>query len=212
MLLFSPPRCDFLSRAGPDKQSTITSRRFAFPSWSAAARTSPIPHSPNSPKPRNTRPSLPPRQSAQRVSQSNSTQTHDMSSVPESPRSPFSPTLVSIPEVFEHDSLDNMITPLASPNENQDGPDVFIPEAACISPASLTRANSRDAIIQSPVRKAKSFAVVSKVLRKVLEADRMRRRRILKVYLKAIIFLKYLWRANERYGNAMVTTGMYMQR
>ncbi|KAH9874926.1 hypothetical protein J1614_004414 [Plenodomus biglobosus] len=135
-----------------------------------------------------------------------------MASAPGSPRPPFSPTLGSIPEVFEHESLDNMTTPLASPSENPETPDAFIPEAACISPASLTRTNSQDAIIQSPLREARSFVVVSKVLRKVLEADRIRRRRILKVYLKAIVFLKYLWRANERYGNVMVTTGMYMQR
>lgn len=105
-----------------------------------------------------------------------------------------------------------MTNPLPSPSENQDAPEVFTPEAAGISPASLTRANSQDAIIQSPLRKARSFAVVANVLRSVLEADRIRRRRILKIYLKALVFLKYLWRANERYGNVMVTTGMYMQR
>lgn len=34
----------------------------------------------------------------------------------------------------------------------------------------------------------------------------------MKAYLKAIVFLKYLWHANERYGHVMATTGMYMQR
>ncbi|KAI8934525.1 hypothetical protein NX059_008224 [Plenodomus lindquistii] len=213
MLLFSPPTCDFMSAMGPDKQTTFTSSQsFAFPSWPAPARTTPIPRSPSSHKTTTSRPALPPRQPQKSLSRTNSTQTQDMSSASASPHSPFSPTLGSIPEVFEHESLDNMTTPLASPNENQDTPDAFIPEAVCLSPASLTRANSQDAIIQSPVRKAKSFAAVSTVLRKVLEADRIRRRRIMKVYLKAIVFLKYLWRANERYGNVMVTTGMYMQR
>lgn len=34
----------------------------------------------------------------------------------------------------------------------------------------------------------------------------------MKAYLKAIVFLRYLWHAHERYGHLMATTGMYMQR
>ena len=133
-----------------------------------------------------------------------------MSVLPDTPRSsPFSPTLRSIPEVFEYESLDAETEP-ATPNEAS--PEAFAPEASSVTEPMLTRATSRDAIIQSPPRKVASPYAVSRVLRKILEADQIRRRRIMKVYLKAIVFLKYVWRANERYGNVMVTTGMYMQR
>jgi hypothetical protein len=132
-----------------------------------------------------------------------------MSHQPGTPRSSaFSPTLGSIPEVFEYESLDTKF----SLNDAPETPEAFLPEASSMSPPTLTRATSWPAIIQSPSRRVASPFAVSKALRKILEADRVRRRRIMKVYLKAIVFLKYLWRANERYGNVMVTTGMYMQR
>jgi len=135
-----------------------------------------------------------------------------MSQLPDTPRSaPFSPTLEGIPEVFEYEALDAKLTPSTS-NENHDVPESFIPEHATLAEPALTKATSRAAIIQSPPRKIVSARAVAKVLRKVLEADRARRARIMRVYLKAMVFLKYLWRANERYGNVMVTTGMYMHR
>jgi len=135
-----------------------------------------------------------------------------MSQHSSTPRSScFAPTLGSIPEVFEYDSLDAKFGP-ASLNDAPETPEAFLPEASIASPPTLTRATSWPAIIQSPSRKAASSFAVSKALRKILAADRIRRRRALKVYLKAIVFLKYLWHANERYGNVMATTGMYMQR
>jgi hypothetical protein len=135
-----------------------------------------------------------------------------MSTHPGTPRSsPFSPTLGSIPEVFEYESLEAKVRPI-TPTDAPETPDVILPEASSMSPPELSRANSWPAIIQAPSRKLASPFAVSKTLRKILEADRARRRRIMKVYLKAIVFLKYLWHANERYGNVMVTTGMYMQR
>lgn len=207
MILFSPPRCDFLSRSRPGKQATLTTMRFSIPLWPAA----PTPHLPRQSKRSITRPSPPRRSKAQ--SRPRSTSTPEMSFIPGTPRSPlYSPTLGSIPEVFEYESLDQQVSPTVTPNENHDSPEAFTLEASSVTAPKLTRATSRDGIIQSPPRKSGSFAAVSKVLRKVLEADRIRRRRILRVYLKAIVFLKYLWRANERYGNVMVTTGMYMQR
>jgi hypothetical protein len=132
--------------------------------------------------------------------------------IPGTPRSSaFSPTLGSIPEVFEYESLEAKFGS-ASLNDAPETPNAFLPEASSMSPPTLTRATSWPAIIQSPSRKRASPYAVSKALRKILEADKARRRRVLKIYLKAIVFLKYLWRANERYGNVMVTTGMYMQR
>ncbi|KAI0572491.1 hypothetical protein A1F96_05728 [Pyrenophora tritici-repentis] len=131
-----------------------------------------------------------------------------MSHHPGTPRSAtFSPTLGSIPEVFEYDSLDAQFGS-ASLNDAPETPEAFLPETSSMSPPTLTRATSWPAIIQSPSRRVASPFAVSKALRRILEADRARRRRIMRVYLKAIVFLKYLWRANERYGNVMVTTGI----
>jgi hypothetical protein len=53
---------------------------------------------------------------------------------------------------------------------------------------------------------------VANVLRHVLEADRLRRRRALRIYLKAIVFLKLLLKSHERHGALMATSGVYMQR
>lgn len=138
--------------------------------------------------------------------------TRDMSLQPSSPWSPpFSPTLGSIPEVFEYETFASLSNP-ATPNETPETTDAFVPEPSTIAEPKLSRARVKQAIIQSPIRRTVSALSVSKVLRKVLDADRARRRRIMRVYLKAIVFLKYLWRANERYGSVMLTSGMYLQR
>ncbi|KAF1939140.1 hypothetical protein EJ02DRAFT_457189 [Clathrospora elynae] len=211
MILFSPPRCDLLLGNGSGKQTSFTSTsftptRFSIPLWPASPVS--IPLSPRFPEQRPSRPSLP--LSAKQLPQPSPTV--DMSHQPDTPRpSPFSPTLGSIPEVFEYESLDTKLG-LTTPNDTQEAPEAFRPEASTMSPPTLTRASSWPAIIQSPPRKVASPYAVSKALRKILEADRARRKRIMRVYLKAIVFLKYLWRANERYGNLMLTTGMYMQR
>lgn len=205
MLLFSPPRCDLLLGSGLVKQSSLTSKHLSIPLWPATSVS--IPLSPRSQQ-RTPTPSAPskPRQQPQSASATN------MSFYPDSPRCPpFSPTLRSIAEVSEYEALDSTVN-LPSPHQVQDTPEAFPLETSSIAAPTLTRATSRDAIIQSPLRRTVSTSIISRILRKILEADRMRRRRILKVYLKAIIFLKYLWRANERYGSVMLNSGMYMQR
>ncbi|OAG24968.1 hypothetical protein CC77DRAFT_979961 [Alternaria alternata] len=208
MLLFSPPRCDALLNHGSAKQTGSMFRRFSVPLWPSTPTAS-IPLSPRAPKQKTVRPSPPPRKGHQMPKEKSTT---DMSHQPGTPRSSaFSPTLGSIPEVFEYEALDAKFGPV-SLNDAPETPDVFLPEASSMCPPTLTRASSWPAIIQSPSRRVASPFAVSKALRSILEADRARRRRIMKAYLKAIVFLKYLWRANERYGNVMVTTGMYMQR
>ncbi|KAF1851683.1 uncharacterized protein K460DRAFT_39292 [Cucurbitaria berberidis CBS 394.84] len=206
MLLFSPPRCDFLIGTGLAKQKALTSRRFSMPVW--PERSIPNPPSPPSLQHRGARPPLRKQQQHQMAS----TPSCDMSLHPSSPWSPpFSPTLGSIPEVFEYESLRATEKPV-TPNENPETPEAFAPEPSTVAAPKLSRALVKKAIIQSPLRKTLSALSLSDVLRKVLDADRNRRRRIMRVYLKAIVFLKYLWRANERYGSVMLTSGMYLQR
>ncbi|CAE7026220.1 hypothetical protein CFE70_003728 [Pyrenophora teres f. teres 0-1] len=213
MLVFSSPRCDSLLPRRPGKQTSFLSARLSLPFWSTQTPAY-IPLSPRTPKRKPSRPEPPKRakQPPPKAPKAPTPSTADMSHHPGTPRSlTFAPTLGSIPEVFEYDSLDAQFGS-ASLNDAPETPEAFLPEASSMSPPTLTRATSWPAIIQSPSRRVASPFAVSKALRKILEADRARRRRIMKVYLKAIVFLKYLWRANERYGNVMVTTGMYMQR
>lgn len=207
MLLFSPPRCDF-----PGKQSIFTNRRSSFPLW-PGARTDSIPLSPRLARSTSAPATAPPSKPKSRRQPHPQTPSRpDMSRLPGTPRSaPYSPTLGSIPEVFEYEPLDIKLNP-PTPNENHGVPESIIPEHATLVEPAVTKATSRTAIIQSPPRKEVSARAVSRILRKVLEADRARRARIMRIYLKAIVFLKYVWSANERYGNVMVTTGMYMQR
>ncbi|OAL49847.1 hypothetical protein IQ07DRAFT_644128 [Pyrenochaeta sp. DS3sAY3a] len=135
-----------------------------------------------------------------------------MSELPDTPRSScFSPTLDCIPEVFEYEELDGLGEP-ATPNEITESTEVLLPERSTVATPKLSRRTARATIIQSRTRKPISLSAISKRLRNVLDADRMRRSRIMKVYLKAIMFLKYLWAANERYGAVMLTSGMYVQR
>jgi hypothetical protein len=221
MLLFTPPRCDSLLGKCPKKQTGSISRSiFSNPLWPSVASIPLSPRSPKqpqhvAPKQKPSQPSRPSRPSPPQRKQQlpQPTTSTEMSQIPGTPRSSaFAPTLGSIPEVFEYESLEAKFGTV-SLNDAPETSDAFFPEtSASMSPPTLTRATSWPAIIQSPSRRRTSPFAVSKVLRNILEADRVRRRRILKVYLKAIVFLKYLWRANERYGNVMVSTGMYMQR
>jgi hypothetical protein len=137
-----------------------------------------------------------------------------------SPRSPpFSPTLGSIQEVFEFEPLNEITsqptTPLTpTPLESPDASQGVLPEPATTVVPTVSKGPKTKGIISSP-RRARSAHVTSKVtnvLRHVLEADRLRRRKALRIYLKAIVFLKLLLRSHERYGALMATSGMYMQR
>ncbi|CAO2651328.1 Nn.00g096250.m01.CDS01 [Neocucurbitaria sp. VM-36] len=174
-----------------------------MPTWPERS----IPPSPHSPQKHASRPPLRKQEHAP-----SSAPARDMSLHPSSPWSPpFSPTLGSIAEVFEYEPLESTSN-TTTPNETHEASDAFVPEPSTIAEPKLSRARVKQAIIQSPLRRTVSALSVSKVLRKVLDADRARRRRIMRVYLKAIVFLKYIWRANERYGSVMLTSGMYLQR
>lgn len=89
-----------------------------------------------------------------------------------------------------------------------------LPEAATTAEATISMGPRTKGIIVSPrkSRTAVASTKVANVLRNVLEADRLRRRRILRIYLKAIVFLKLLVKSHERYGAIMATSGIYMQR
>ncbi|KAF1830464.1 hypothetical protein BDW02DRAFT_100234 [Decorospora gaudefroyi] len=210
MLLLSPPRCDSLLGNGSGKQTGLISSITLWPTHPASVPLSPRPPE-NISSQQLARP-FPPRGEKHLPQSPQSNITSNMSHQFGTPRpSIFAPTLGSIPEVFEDDSLETKFGS-ASLNDAPETPDAFLPEPSSMSPPTLTRATSWPAIIQSPSRRVTSPFAVSKALHRILEADRARRRRILKIYFKAIVFLKYLWRANERYGRFMVTTGMYMQR
>jgi hypothetical protein len=135
-----------------------------------------------------------------------------------SPRSPaFEPILGSITEAAEFDEETNneaevkparpSLTKIDS--TSQDVPEAFIPDISIGEP-ELTTKSAKGTVIQF-ARMAQSQSV-RRVLRKVLEADKVRRRKALKVYLKALTFLRYMLKAHDRYGSAMMTTGMYMPR
>ncbi|KAH7075931.1 hypothetical protein BKA63DRAFT_414071 [Paraphoma chrysanthemicola] len=137
-----------------------------------------------------------------------------------SPRSPpFSPTLGSIQEVFEYEPLEQITsqptTPLTpAPLESADASQGVLPEPATTVLPTVSMGPKTKGIILGPrrVRSAHVTAKVTNVLRHVLEADRLRRRKALRIYLKAIVFLKLLLKSHERYGALMATSGMYMQR
>lgn len=216
MLLLSPPQCNFLLAGRPGKQTTFTSQCSIISSSSERPTTSLValrslqnilfPQSPANPP------------------KSIQSSTHVMSTpqniptIHGNPRSPtaFSPTLGSIQEVFEYESLDitsQPPTPL-TPVENEDGMPGVLPEPATTAEATISRGPRTKGIIVSPrkSRTAVASVKVKNVLRKVLEADRLKRRRALRIYLKAIVFLKLLVKSHERYGAIMATSGIYMQR
>jgi hypothetical protein len=141
-----------------------------------------------------------------------------MSSPPEgyfgSPRSPFSPTLDSIQEVFEYEPLEET-SPPPTPLETTHAVSPFLlPEAATLIAPTLCIDTETEGIFTGARRDLMNVASsrVATVLRTVLEADRLRRRRALRIYLKAIVFLKLLLKSHEQYGALMATSGAYMQR
>jgi hypothetical protein len=120
-----------------------------------------------------------------------------------SPRSPFSPTLDSIQEVFEYEPLEETsppptpLTPLETPHAVSP---FILPEAATLIAPTLFRGEEIEGIFSIPRKSQTAVASfkVANVLRRVLEADRLRRRRALRIYLKAIVFLKLLLKSHER--------------
>lgn len=137
-----------------------------------------------------------------------------------SPRSPaFEPILGSIIEAAEvEDGSDIEIEAKPSrpsltkvDSATHDVPESFIPEI-CIGSPELATTTARGSVIQFARMTTSKVTSVRRVLRKVLEADKVRRRKVLKVYLKALTFLRYMLKAHDRYGSAMMTTGMYMPR
>jgi len=131
-----------------------------------------------------------------------------------SPRSPlYSPTLDVIQEVFEYEPLEVAST-ATTPLETQDSTNFVLPEPATTAIPTISKGPKTKGIILSPrkARTAQASSRIAIVLRKVLEADRIRRRRALRIYLKAIVFLKMLLKSHERYGALMATQGAYMQR
>jgi hypothetical protein len=214
MLLHSPPPCSFLLNSGTGKQVSLTSHRFKLPLWPARPAASLVAL-------RSLQEIIFPQQPASRKS-APSTPTHIMSSprhVPYgSPRSPhFSPTLGSIQEVFEYEPLDipsPLITPLTPPLDGLDAAPGVLPEPATTAAATVSPGPRTKGIIVSPRkgRPALASTKVVNVLRNVLEADRLRRRRALRIYLKAIVFLKLLLKSHERYSAIMATSGVYMPR
>lgn len=94
---------------------------------------------------------------------------------------------------------------------SQDVFEAFIPDI-CIGEPELTTKTARGTVIQFARMTTAKATSVRRVLRKVLEADKIRRRKVLKVYLKALTFLRYMLKAHDRYGSAMMSTGMYMPR
>jgi hypothetical protein len=120
--------------------------------------------------------------------------------------------LGSIPEVYEYEveSHDAAHSPLIKVDTHQDLSEVFIPELTINEP-ELTKSLASGTVIQISRRADKANAV-RRVLRKVLEADKVRRRRVMKIYLKAVTFLRFMLKAHDRYGAVMMTSGVYMQR
>lgn len=127
----------------------------------------------------------------------------------------YSPILDTIPEVFEFEPLQEISSPSITPLETPDGTTTFmLPEAAHPVEPTVSMGPKTKGIISSPRKNltVRASSKVASVLRKVLEADRVRRRRTLRIYLKAVVFMKLLMKAHERYGSLMATQGAYMQR
>jgi hypothetical protein len=215
MLLLSPPQCDFVTGSGTCKQTTFTSRPFTLPRWPARPADSLVAL-------RSLQEIIFPQQRSISRKSPPSNTTSNMSSPRNiqcgSPRSPlFSPTLGSIQEVFEYEPLEIAsppITPL-TPIENPADASMGVqPEPATTATATISIGPKTRGIIVSPRKGRPTLAStkVANVLRHVLEADRLRRRRALRIYLKAIVFLKLLLKSHERYGALMATSGVYMQR
>ena len=137
-----------------------------------------------------------------------------------SPRSPaFEPILGSITEApeFEDGSDVEVEAKAVRPSltkidsATHDVPEAFIPDISIGEP-ELTTKSAKGTVIQFARMTTAKATSVRRVLRKVLEADKIRHRKVLKIYLKALTFLRYMLKAHDRYGSAMMTTGMYMPR
>jgi hypothetical protein len=128
----------------------------------------------------------------------------------------YSPVLDTIAEVFEYDeSPQQVASPPITPLETPDGTATFmLPEAAHPVDPTVSMGPKTRGIISSPRKNltVRASSKVASVLRKVLETDHVRRRRALRIYLKAIVFMKLLMKAHERYGSLMATQGAYMHR
>jgi hypothetical protein len=127
----------------------------------------------------------------------------------------YSPVLDTIPEVFEFEPLQEISSPSTTPLETPDSTATFmLPEAAHPVEPTVSMGPKTKGIISSSRKNltVRASSKVASVLRKVLETDRVRRRRALRIYLKAIVFMKLLMKAHERYGSLMATQGAYMQR
>ncbi|KAL1601027.1 low-affinity phosphate transporter [Nothophoma quercina] len=133
-----------------------------------------------------------------------------------SPRSPaFEPILGSIVEAPEFEDESDVeveakhhrpsLTKIDS--ATHDVAEAFIPDI-CIGEPELTTKSAKGTVIQFARMTTAKATSVRRVLRKVLEADKVRRRKVLKVYLKALTFLRYMLKAHDRYGSAMMTTGI----
>jgi len=127
----------------------------------------------------------------------------------------YSPTLDPILEVFEFEPLHQVTSPPAIPLESPDGTGTFVlPEPAHPVDPTVSMGPKTKGIILSPRKglTVRASSKVASVLRKVLETDRIRRRRALRIYWKAIVFLKLMLKSHEQYGTLMATQGGYMQR
>ncbi|KAF1359893.1 hypothetical protein EJ07DRAFT_117165 [Lizonia empirigonia] len=237
MMLFSPPRCDFRVLSASGRQTAAVPFTLQAPSvlsWltdSLSTSSSPSP----SPCTRQVADAPFSRRNSQTQSSPQSTSSNNneeqqrsfadkMSFEYEyyqcSPRSPaFEPILGSITEAAEFDDDSDIeieakavrpsLTKIDS--ASHDVPEAFIPEISIGEP-ELTTKSARGTVIQFARMTTAKATSVRRVLRKVLEADKVRRRKVLKVYLKALTFLHYMLKAHDRYGSAMMTTGMYMPR
>jgi hypothetical protein len=137
-----------------------------------------------------------------------------------SPRSPaFEPILGSITEaaeIGEESDIEIEVKPprpslIKVDSASHDVPEAFIPDISIGRP-ELATMTAKGSVIQFARMTTTKVTSVRRVLRRVLEADKVRRRKALKVYLKALTFLRYMLKAHDRYGSAMMTTGMYMPR
>ncbi|KAF1916772.1 hypothetical protein BDU57DRAFT_548407 [Ampelomyces quisqualis] len=214
MLPLSLLQCHLLTGGTPCKQATFTSQqvKLPLPLWPARPVASLVALS--SLQYIILRHTQPTSRQSQPTNMSSPRNTHHGS--PWSP--PFSPTLGSIQEVFEYEPLDipsQPTTPLTPTEAQDDDASAFVlPEPAHACLPTLCLGTRTKGIIVSPRKGRPSLAStkVTNVLRHVLEADRNRRRRTLRIYLKAIVFLKLLLKSHERYGALLATSGMYMQR
>ncbi|KAF9698619.1 hypothetical protein EKO04_003791 [Ascochyta lentis] len=228
MMLFSPPRCDFRVPSASGRQTVAVPFTAQTPSVLAwlvdSLSTSPSPRTcePANPPshPQSSPQSTPPRNNKEQRTSLSGPMSFDYDYYQCSPRSPaFEPILGSITEAAEFEDASDVeveakpVRPALTKidSASQDMPEAFIPDISIGEP-ELTTKTAKGTVIQFARMTTAKATSVRRVLRKVLEADRVRRRKVLKVYLKALTFLRYMMKAHDRYGSAMMTTGMYMPR